>query len=136
MRVVLLSLLIALFFAGCNSDVTPPAKENVSTCPEWINNPNLNGVTGSVGSSGPHFKGPAYQRKLAISRALDELAMQKGVEIDLVAKREEISSDDNVHTTSDVQTEQRVKNTNVTAHIEATYIDPKTKELFVWMVLN
>lgn len=134
MRVILLSLFI-IFFAGCNSDVAP-AKKAVSTYPAWINNPNLGGVTGSVGSSGPHFKGPAYQRKLAISRALDELAIQKGVEIDLVAKREQTAKDDNVHSASNIKTEQRVKNSQVTAHIEATYTDPKTNELFVWMVLD
>lgn len=134
MRVILLSLLI-VFFAGCNKDAAP-AKEQTTVYPAWINNPNIGGVTGSVGSSGPHFKGPAYQRKLAISRALDELALQQGVEIDLVAKREQTAKDDDVHSTMDIQTQQRVKNSKVTAHIEATFLDPKTKELFVWMVLD
>ncbi|WP_345993289.1 hypothetical protein [Sulfurimonas sp. HSL-1716] len=134
MRVVLLSLLL-LLFPGCSYEAAP-AKKQLSTYPAWINNPCLGGVTGSVGSSLPHFKGPAYQRKLAISRALDELALQKGVEIDLVAKREQTSKNDNVRSTSDIQSEQRVTNSKVTAHIEATYTDPQTKELFVWMVLD
>lgn len=135
MRVLLLSLLLTVFFAGCGKNVSPTI-EKPTVYPAWINNPNVGGVTGSVGSSAPHFKGPAYQRKLAISRALDELAIQKGVEIDLVAKREQRSHNDNVDSKTDIQTEQRVKNSNVTAHIEATFTDPKTKELFVWMVLD
>ena len=135
MRVFLLSLLIMLSFTGCKQSAAP-VKEQSVLYPAWINNPNVGGVTGSVGSSRPHFQGVAYQRKLAISRALDELALQKGVEIDLVAKREETAKDDNVHSKSDIRTEQVVKNSHVTAHIEATFTDPKTNELFVWMVLD
>ena len=135
MRIVLLSFLLTIFFAGCNENVAP-AKEKLTARPAWINNPNIDGVIGSIGSSGPHFKGPAYQRKLAISRALDELAMQRGVEISLVAKREETANNDNINSSSDIKSQQNVTNTNITAHIEATYTDPDTNELFVWMVLN
>jgi hypothetical protein len=113
-----------------------PVKTEISQAPAWVFNPNLNGAKGAVGSSGPHFKGPNYQRSLAVSRALDELAMQMGVQVNVVAKREETSNGENVNSKSDIQTEQTVKNSDVTAHIEATYIDPKTNELFVWMILN
>lgn len=135
MRIVFL-ILFALLFVGCNENPVPAKQQTIEARPEWITNPNLGGVIGSVGSSGPHFKGPAYQRKLAISRALDELALQQGVEIDLVAKREENLVNDNFRSSTDIQTEQKVQNAHVTAHIKATYTDPKTKVLYVWMVLN
>ena len=127
--------LLLFFFAGCNQTITP-AKVETPHYPAWVNNPNFNSLRGAVGSSSPHFKGPAYQRQLAISRALDELAMQIGVQVDIVANREEISTGDNLNATSDIQTQQKVNNSNITAHIEATYLDPNTGELFVWMVLN
>lgn len=134
MKVVLLALFL-LFLTGCHEDVTP-VKKVISQAPAWVFNPNLGGVKGAVGSSGSHFKGPTYQRSLAVSRALDELAMQMGVQVSVVASREESSNGENVNSKSDIQTEQTVKNSNVTAHIEATYIDPNTNELFVWMILN
>jgi hypothetical protein len=134
MKVIFL-LLSFLLFTGCQENPAP-VKIEISQTPLWISNPTLNGAKGSVGSSAPHFKGSAYQRSLAVSRALDELAMQMGVQVNVVAKREETSNGENVNSKSDIQTEQTVKNSDVTAHIEATYIDPKTNELFVWMILN
>ncbi len=134
MKVIFL-LLSFFLFTGCQESLAPVKKE-ISQAPAWVFNPNLNGVKGAVGSCAPHFKGPSYQRSLAVSRALDELAMQMGVQVNVVASREEISNGDNVNAKSDIQTQQTVKNSNVTAHIEATYIDPKTDELFVWMILN
>ena len=127
--------LLLFFFAGCSQSAMP-AKVETPYYPAWVSNPNLNGLRGAIGSSDPHFKGFTYQRQLAISRALDELAMQMGVQVDVIASREEISTGDNLSATSDIQTQQKVKNSNVTAHIEATYLDPNTGELFVWMVLN
>ena len=135
MRAVLFTLLL-IFFAGCNEDVTPAQQIPSVIYPAWVNNPNINGLKGAVGSSMPHFKGASYQRALAISRALDELAMEMGVQVSVVAKREESSNGDSVNTKSDIQTNQTVNNSTVTAHIEATFIDPRTNELFVWMVLN
>ncbi len=134
MKVISL-LLLLLFFTGCK-ETSAPVKVEISQAPAWITNPNLGGVRGSVGSSGPHFKGPSYQRSLAVSRALDELAMQMGVQVSVVALREEIAHGDNLNTKSELQTQQKVNNSNVTAHIEATYTDPRTEELFVWMILN
>lgn len=129
---LLFSLLI---FTGCQENLAP-AKIAISQTPAWLSNPNLGGVKGAVGSSAPHFKGPSYQRSLAMSRALDELAMQMGVQVSVVASREESSQGEMANSKSDIQTQQTVNNSNVTAHIEATYTDPTTQELFIWMVLN
>lgn len=135
MKAVLFTLLL-LFLAGCNEYVAPAQQTSSVNYPAWINNPNLNGLKGAVGSSLPHFKGPAYQRALAVSRALDELAMEMGVQVSIVANREESAHGENVDAKSDIVTKQTVNNSTVTAHIEATFTDPSTNELFVWMVLN
>jgi hypothetical protein len=127
--------LIFLLFAGCSETVTPAQQENIQF-PAWVTDPNFNGLRGSVGSSAPHFKGPAYQRSLAISRALDELAMEMGVQVSVDLQREEKANGYSVKSKSDIKTKQAVNNSNVTAHIEATFINPQTNELYVWMVLN
>lgn len=124
-----------LLLIGCQEEVKP-VEEKVIVMPAWINNPNLSGARGAVGSCGPHFKGPTYQRSLAISRALDELAMEMGVQVHISTKLEEVANGDNVTAKSKVNAEQTVNNQSVSAHIEATFTDPRTNELFVWMVLN
>jgi hypothetical protein len=134
MKVLTLALFL-LLFTGCNRSVAPVQEKSV-IYPAWMANPNANGLRGSIGSAYPHFKGPSYQRALAISRALDELAMEMGVTVNVDAKREERTNGDEVNAKSDIHTQQSVNNSNVTAHIEATFTDPKTNELFVWMVLD
>ena len=73
----IISFFILFFLSACQSKQTPlPVQE-----PQWINAPMKEGEIGAVGSAKVHFKGKTAQRKLAISRALDELAQQSGVSV-------------------------------------------------------
>lgn len=125
------SLLILLAFTGC---IQP--KANGTAKPDWIMNPNKDGKVGAVGSAYRHHKGFTYQRKLAVTRALDEMALQRGVKVSLnMIKKEEIKND-NVKSYVDVNSEYSTNSNTITAHIEETWQDKNTKELFIWLVLD
>jgi hypothetical protein len=138
MRLFYLLTIVALLFTGCNK--TPePKKEPVKAetndgPPAWIDDPGRGGVVGAVGQSGPHFKGKAEQRKLAISRAIDELAMQDTVTVDTsiaVHKRgNELSSSTNVETKSYISG----SGIPVKAQIKAIWRDEADDTLYVWMI--
>lgn len=133
MNKLLSSLLIVLFvLAGCGSQ--PAAK--VSTTPSWVLNPNQNGKSGAVGSSMRTYdQKTSTQRKLAITRALDELSLQRGVKVEMSLSKQESYKNGSGITQVNVNSNYQTNNT-VTAHIEAIHEDKISGELFIWMVLD
>lgn len=132
-RLFLILFLIPFFFTACQNKthVEPPIQE-----PAWIVQPSQDGNIGAVGSAQEHFKGKTAQRRLAISRALDELAQQSGVQVQSTIKRNE--KRDGMHTNSSAEfyTIQNSSNETVRAHIEETWTNPRTKEIYVWLVAD
>ncbi len=122
-------------FNGCNGS-SPKAES--SSKPRWILNPNIDGKTGAVGVAGRTYdQRISTQRKLAIQRALDELAMQQGVKVKLKMTKEEIESNGNVSTTSDTKSSyETTNNSAITAHIEDIWQDNITGEIYIWLVLD
>lgn len=123
---------IFLSFSACSSQ--PKAKPVVE--PLWLAKPNLNGKTGAVGSSKPQFKGKTVQRRVAISRALDELAQQSGVEVGNIMMRNEKVNSIGASYSTQVQSTQRTSGVTVHAHIEEVWTDPRTKEMHIWLVAD
>jgi hypothetical protein len=131
-HIIISSLLLAFLSAGCSN-----AKPSAAYQPEWIYKPNLNNVTGAVGSSKPQFKGGVTaQRRVAISRALDELAQQRGVEVANIIMRQESSSAYSAKTSTNMSSTQKTKAVTINAHIEEIWTDKRTKELFVWLIAD
>ncbi len=123
-------LLTLLLFSACSSKSdTYPSKQ-----PLWINSPQKKGNIGAVGSAMPHFKGKASQRKLAISRALDELAQQQGVDIKNSIIRQEGRSNQQTHSSSEIYSIQNSSHKEIKAHIEAIWVDPRTQEVYIWLL--
>lgn len=122
------SFIVLFCFTGCAKPhpVKPP--------PKWISNPYQNGKIGAVGSAKIHFKGDAEQRRLAISRALDELAHQQGVEVTSQILRKEKSDAFAASSESEVYSFQKNSGEVIHAHIEAVWKDPRNGELFIWMI--
>ena len=120
--------------AGCGES-PKPAKNGK---PGWILNPNLNGKRGAIGVAGRTYdQRVSTQRKLAIERALDELAMQQGVKVELSMQKEEHVRNDHASTSMDTASTYKTTNTNaITAHIEDVWEDPMTNEIYVWLVLD
>ncbi|MBU1989260.1 hypothetical protein KJ691_00800 [bacterium] len=135
MKLIFTSIILALLvLTGCN---TQPVKEKNSKFdqPSWIMKPSQNGKIGAVGTAYRHYKGLAYQRKLAITRALDELTLQQGVKVNLRMEKEVQVVNDRASSSLDVKSDYTANNT-ITAHIEEIWQDPMSQEFFVWMVLD
>ena len=136
LKLLLVGLLSLVSFgvAGCGSSPQPQK----SGKPAWVLNPNYNGKRGAVGVAGKTYDQRASsQRKLAIQRALDELAMQQGVKVDLVMSKEEHLRNSSASTSMDSSSQYKTTNKkSITAHIEDIWQDPYTGELYVWLVLD
>ena len=128
----LLSLLfgVMLFVSACASPKTHSGE------PEWVLNPNPNGKIGAIGVAGRTYdQHLSTQRKLAITRALDELSLQKGVEVHLsMQKREQATADKSSLSLN--ENNSYTTNNSITAHVQDTWMDTKTDQLYVWMLLD
>ena len=131
MSKLLSSLLLLLLFVGCGSQPAP-----AGGTPQWILNPNKDGKNGAVGSSMKTYdQKTSTQRKLAITRALDELSLQNGVKVQMSLTKQESYKNGKGSTQMDVGANYKT-NSTITAHIEAIYQDNTSGELFVWMVMD
>jgi len=128
-------VLFLLLLSGCSSEPTPK-QEYKTVMPVWVSNPNVDGKTGAIGVAGRTYdQKESTKRKLAISRALDELTLQQGVKVQMSMSKHDVVSDDVATTHMDVQSEYEAGST-VTAHIQETWNNPLTGELFIWMVMD
>lgn len=123
-----------LFFSGCGSTPNP----STTKCEDkaWMLNPNSNGKLGAVGSSMRTYDQKMNsQRKLAITRALDELSLQKGVKVNLNLNKQELVKNEKSTTTLESKSTYSTNN-KITAHIEDACKDNSSGEFFVWMLLD
>ncbi|NCO00858.1 MAG: hypothetical protein GW906_03400 [Epsilonproteobacteria bacterium] len=135
MKALFVSLLLfSLLLMGCNSQPAPTT--NKSAEPSWIMNPNQDGKSGAVGVAGRTYdQKTSTQRKLAITRALDELTLQRGVKVQLSMNKKEIVENERSSTHLDQQSSYDASST-LTAHIEQAWKNPLTGDIFVWMVID
>jgi hypothetical protein len=126
-----------LLLGGCGETSVKPAYNKYKK-PEWILNPNLNGKVGAVGVAATTYDQKiSTQRKLAIQRALDELALQQGVKVELDMNKKEHIENDTLSTSMDVKSSYKTtNNTKMKAHIEAIWQDPSSDEIYIWLVLD
>lgn len=132
-KVQLLLVVLLLSFAGCGS---APTTKDPNATPNWVMQPNQNGKIGAVGIAGRTYdQSISSQRKLAITRALDELSLQQKVKISLkMSKDESVVNSQASMATKEHSTYQ--SNTQLSAHIEATWYDRVTQEFYVYLVLD
>lgn len=133
--------ILLLLLTGCtNSSVISQSKESlydINGYPKWIASPTLNGKYsyGAAGIAGRSYKGPSHQRKLAVQRAIEEIAAQ--IETNVVS--ETISQDvvTNQSATYKSETLSTYKiNKNVSGKIMDTWEDKKNSQLYIWMVVE
>lgn len=132
--------IILIILASLSACVTIPSKTKsgvklVDGRPEWYYNPSAGGKVGGVGVSGIHVNGKTGQKQLAVERALSEIASQLGVK---VASYSKVESNSSSAGGSSVKGESlslfTVDGQTVNASIVEIWEDPRTKELYVWMV--
>ncbi|WP_457600735.1 LPP20 family lipoprotein [Hydrogenivirga sp.] len=114
----------------------------VNGLPVWVSNPNYGGVLGGVGIARKiPGKGYAEQKRLAKQIALADLAKQ----IELIVKTELTKVEINIDTKTlqhykkkfSSYSEQEVRAMLIrNAVIEDEWVDPKTGDLYVWVVLK
>lgn len=108
----------------------------VEKMPSWVMNPSGSGRVAGVGSCRRHINGFSAQRMVAIRRGLDEIAMQKGMTISNVALVGIKGSQAGMTSQIESWSFQTVNNQKVTAAVRASWLDPVTEELFVWVISN
>jgi len=132
----------ALLLAGCVPSSTPliPTATHFesapSSQPKWVYETSKDGKLGGVGISKPHYNGKTAQRTLAISRALDEIAKQMGVEVSTIQKISTVGTSQNANTNLESYSFQTTNGKVVTAKIQSFWEDKTTDELYVWMVVE
>lgn len=114
----------------------------VDGLPVWVHNPNYGGVLGGVGIAKKiPGKGYAEQKRLAKQIALADLAKQ----IEVIVKTELTKVEINVDTRTlqyykkkfSSYSEQEVRAMLIkNAVVEDEWVDPKTGDLYVWVVLK
>ena len=112
------------------------AKNQRTGKPEWYYKPGMDGKIGGVGISGRHIKGPNAQRELAVTRAIDDISRQMGVEVSNVTKVHTAGTRDSAQTQMDIYSIQTVNGQTVKARIREFWEDPDTNQLYVWMVVE
>jgi len=134
MRIYLALSIISIFLLGGCGQPEPTQVRCVNR--SWQMNPNANGNIGAVGSSMRTYSGGNNdQRKLAITRALDELSLQQGVKVELSIDKRDTVVNDKATTSMDTKANYKANN-KVTAHIEDACKDNSSGEFFVWMLLD
>jgi hypothetical protein len=132
-------LLGAVYLSGCSS-LNPTTSSTISSSipqkPKWIFETSKEGKAGGVGISKPHFNGKAAQRILAISRALDEIARQMGVEVNNIQKISTTGTSQDTTTTLESYSFQTTNGKIVTAKVQSFWEDTTTDELYVWLVVE
>jgi hypothetical protein len=122
-------IVLSLLFSACSY--------NKTEVPFWINSHTIDdGKIYAIGESRKHIKGKAYQKKLAISRALENLASQKGVK---VSNQTSIINqlDNNIGSTNmSSHSVHTIDGNNINAKIVNIYYDKYKEILYVRMVLN
>ncbi len=102
--------------------------------PIWYWTPSQNGVTGGIGESGLHVNGPSAQRQLAVSRALDDIARQKGIKVQNTQEiAQQVNNLNEGSTTLSSYSLQTVDGVTVKAIVREVWQDPQTKRIYVWV---
>lgn len=132
---LLFAVMFVMLIPGCASKGLTPS--DAASKPEWLWKPSADGRVGGVGIAKEHINGADAQRMLAVSRAIDAIAVQIGVKVNNVMLIESRSDSGGA---SSVMIESyslhSAEGSVVRAAVREFWSDPYTKELYVWMVVE
>lgn len=126
-------LLLSVFFLGCATQNNVQVKKNEE--PKWLINPikEAKGKLTAVGCANKHYKGASAQKKLAIKRAIDEIAMQKSTQVNNSTYRKRVIKGNQQFSQLNSSSLQEVNNVNVRTKILEYYTKPNGM-ICVWVV--
>ena len=104
--------------------------------PAWVLHYKAEGKICGVGVSLPHIKGIAYQRVLAISRGIDEIAKQLNVTVDTKLESLMTGSNNGVSSRLSTYSVQTANGQTVSAEIIEAWINDRTEEFYVLMCMD
>jgi hypothetical protein len=127
-------------FVGCSAkNVKNTSKTIRNSKPAWIDNPSddprVKGKPFGLGFAKEHIHGIRVQRKIAQTSAIAEIARQKGTTVQSLLFRIQESNNKNGIDQS-VSYSKQGTNTKVSTKVIDYWKDPRTKELYILMVLE
>ncbi len=135
MKFKILSIVVSIIlFTGCTSvldSIIVPKGE-----PKWLNNPYIdNDELAAVGCANEHIDGTQAQKKLAIARAIDQIATSKKVKVQKVQLMKKHVS--GIHKSSSLNSTslQSVENVSISTKTKAIYTK-KSGEMCAWVILK
>jgi len=142
MKNILILAIAILFFNGCTDQPNTNSKiiqENKAgqKQPLWINDPQkeAEGKTTSVGCASRHINGITAQKKLALQRAIDEIAMQKLTKVQTITYNTKSISQNDKNSRIETASLQETKNTDVSVKI-MEYYENFDGDICVWIIEN
>lgn len=132
--------LLVILIVGCTNNRTTQIEESIydiNGYPRWIANPTLSGKYsyGAAGVAARSYKGPSQQRKLAVQRAIEELAAQ--VETNVASQtisQDKVSNQSSSYVSETLSTYQI--NQNVSGKIMDIWEDKRSSHLYIWMIIE
>jgi hypothetical protein len=134
-----------LFFNGCtkinntNSKAIeqPQILKSNDRYPLWLENPEkeANGKLTAVGCASKHVNGEKAQKKLALQRAIDEIAMQKKTKVQTVTYNTKTITASDKTSKTESSSLQEVENLEVSTKVMEYYTKPDG-DICVWVVEN
>ena len=132
----ILTFVTVLLFSGCVTDKYLNNKTVSNGEPQWLLDPYIDGdEIAAVGCSLIHFDGKEAQKKLAISRAIDQIATQKRVKVENVKLRRRSVNGINKSSSMDSSSLQSVDGVLVSTKTKAIYTK-KNGEICAWVILR
>lgn len=127
-KVIALSVLAMFILTACGAKSCL-----VNGRPHWYWNPSEGGVIGGVGEAGYHVGGKTAQRQLAVTRALEDIALQKGVNVASVREVNTYETSVSSQTGATTYSIHTIDGTGVNAIIKEIWQEPSSGVIFVWM---
>lgn len=100
--------------------------------PAWYWHPGDGELIGGVGESGLHLDGPSAQRQLAVSRAMEDIARQKGITVQNIQEITQYANREMSSVNISAYSLQTVDGAYIVARIREVWQDPATGRIFVW----
>ncbi|MGB5792592.1 hypothetical protein [Poseidonibacter sp.] len=136
MKTSLLILCTSIFLVACAQNSLEETQSKKSL-PNWILNPEsgANGKLAGSGCSKIHYKGIEAQKKLAISRAIEQIAIQKKVKINTSTYRNKLNQNGVISSTSKNSSLQEVEDLNISSTVKEIYLK-ENGDICAWVIEN
>lgn len=116
MKILATTIFLVLFFSACQKNDT---QSKIIKEPKWLNNPSsiVGDKLHAIGCSAIHYNGENAQKKLAIQRAIDEIALQVSTKVQTLTYRQRVIENKSQSSTINKESLHEVNNTSLKTRI-------------------